>query len=465
MDIFFQSKEESKRRIGEKDIKICVIGVGTIGLPLATMLAEKGFQVTGLDISSERVELINSGKVIYEYRDILEQVAGKKLVASTDPKISLENTDIIFVCVPTPLNQQNEMDIKNLVSVVDRIYPFIEKGMMLIFESSVAIGTTRKISKLIEEKTGFLFGSDLGLAYCPERYNPTPMKKKKTSDKEFNIESKGETFTVDKISRVVGGIDEKSSDIAHSIYSQFITTGVTKLSSIEAAEATKLVENIFRDVNIALVNEFAKIFPKFNLDVFEIINAAKSKPFAFMPHYPGAGVGGECIPVDTWYLISQAEKIGLNTELMKVARKVNDSMPEFMIELLEIELEKHGKQLSDSNIAILGLCYKKNIPDIRLSPTLDVMKILEIKNVNFRICDPVYEKIESSFELSPLNEVFRDADAILMITEHDDFKELDFPEIKNLMKTPIIIDGRNFFSKNDLISLGFSYAAIGKPLK
>ncbi|MDC0041945.1 nucleotide sugar dehydrogenase [Candidatus Nitrosopelagicus sp.] len=464
MEIFFHNKEEIKTRIDNKDIKICVIGVGTIGLPLATMLAEKGFQVTGLDISSERVELINSGKVIYEYRDILEQVAGKKLVASTDPKISLENAEIIFVCVPTPLNQQNEMDIKNLVSVVDRIHPFIKKGMMIIFESSVAIGTTRKISKLIEEKTGFVFGKDLGLAYCPERYNPTPMKKK-ISDKEFNIESKGETFTVDKISRVVGGIDEKSSDIAHSIYSQFITTGVTKLSSIETAEATKLVENIFRDVNIALVNEFAKIFPKFDLDIFEIINAAKSKPFAFMPHYPGAGVGGECIPVDTWYLISQAEKIGLNTELMKVARKVNDSMPEFMLELLEIELVKHGKQLSDSKIAILGLCYKKNIPDIRLSPSLDVMKILENKGVDFRVCDPVYEKIESSFELSPLNEVFKGVDAILMITEHDNFKELDFSEIKDLMRTPIIIDGRNFFSKNDLISLGFSYAAIGKPFK
>ena len=150
---------------------------------------------------------------------------------------------------------------------------------------------------------------------------------------------------------------------------------------------------------------------------------------------------------------------------MKVARKVNDSMPEFMIELLEIELEKHGKKLSESNIAILGLCYKKNIPDIRLSPSLDVINKLQSKGVNFKICDPVYEKIDSSFELIPLNDVFNDADGILLITEHDGFKELDFSKIKSLMRTPIIIDGRNFFSKNDLISLGFSYAAIGKPFK
>lgn len=462
MKIFFQEDNEIVNRIENKKIKICVIGVGTIGLPLATMLADRGFSVTGLDINSERVELINLGKVIYEYQDILERVAGKNLVATVDPEIALRDAEIVFVCVPTPLNENNEMDVKNLVNVVDRIHPFIEKGMMIIFESSVAIGTTKNISQLIEEKTGFMFGNDLGLAYCPERYNPTPMKKK-ISDKEYNIESRGETFTVDKISRVVGGIDEKSSVIAHSIYSQFITTGITKLSSIEAAEATKLVENIFRDVNIALVNEFAKIFPRFDLDIFEIINAAKSKPFAFMPHYPGAGVGGECIPVDTWYLISQAEKIGVNTELMKMARKVNDSMPRFLIEMLENELKKHKIQISESKIAILGLCYKKNIPDIRLSPTLDVIKLLESKSANFEICDPLYEKIESQFKLTPLNDVFRDVDAILLITEHDEFKELDFTQIKNLMRTPILIDGRNFFSKSDLVSLGFSYAAIGKP--
>jgi nucleotide sugar dehydrogenase len=355
------------------------------------------------------------------------------------------------------------MDNSNLESVVQRIHSFLQKGMLLIFESSVAIGTTSKISKLIEEKTEMVFGEDLGLAYCPERYNPTPMKKYST-DKEYNIESKGETFTVDKISRVIGGIDNKSSEISKLIYSQFITTGITILSSIEAAESTKLVENIFRDVNIALVNEFAKIFPKFNLDIFEIINAAKTKPFAFMPHYPGAGVGGECIPVDTWYLISQAEQIGLNTELMRMARKVNDSMPKFMIELLQIELEKRGKQLENSKISILGLCYKKNVPDIRLSPSLEIINLLKNKQVNYQICDPIFQDIKSKYNLIPLSDIFKDADAILLVTEHDMFKKIDFAEIKKQMKTPIIVDGRNFFSEKDLTSLGFSYTAIGKPL-
>ena len=463
MKIFFQDQTEIKERVEKRDVKICVIGVGTIGLPLATMLAKKGFNVKGLDISQNRVELINSGNVIFEYQDILKEVAGKTLFATTEPEIAIRDVEIIFVCVPTPLNNKNEMDISNLSNVVNHIHPFLEKGMHIIFESSVAIGTTNKISKVIEEKTGLRFGTDLGLAYCPERYNPTPMKKLST-DKEYNIESKGETFTVDKISRVVGGIDKKSSEISSLIYSQFITTGITTLSSIEAAESTKLVENIFRDVNIALVNEFAKIFPSFNLDIFEIINAAKTKPFAFMPHYPGAGVGGECIPVDTWYLISQAEKKGLNTELMKMARQVNDSMPRFMIELLERELGKHDKKLEDSKIAILGLCYKKNVPDTRLSPSIEIINLLKNRNVDYKICDPILEDVKSNYSLTSLSDIFRDIDAVLLVTEHDVFKKIDFSIIKNKMSTPVVIDGRNFFSEEQLVSLGFSYAAIGKPL-
>jgi nucleotide sugar dehydrogenase len=281
---------------------------------LATFLANVGFQVTGLDINQKRVDEINSAKVVYEYTDILEDVVlkRKRLHATINPKEALDKIEALFVCVPTPLNTKKEMDISNLLDAVNRISPHLVKGMTLIFESSVAIGTTKEISKTIEGLCGLKFGIDLGLAYCPERYNPTPMKKQ-TPDTDYTISAKGESFTVDRINRVVGGIDEKSTKITKTIYSQFIKTDITELSSIEAAEATKLLENIFRDVNIALVNELAKIYPKFGLNIFEIINAARSKPFAFMPHYPGAGVGGECIPVDTWYLISQAEKLGIDS--------------------------------------------------------------------------------------------------------------------------------------------------------
>ena len=359
MNFYLDTQKNSLDRISNKDIQICVIGVGTIGLPLATFLAKSGFSVKGLDINEQRVSDINSGNIIYEYQDDLKNLVNeKKLSATTNVNDALENAEIVFVCVPTPLNEKNEMDISNLTQVADKIKDHLKKGMFLIFESSVAIGTTAKIADYLENLTNLKFGADLGLAYCPERYNPTPMRKTK-HDPAFNSFSKGITFSLDKISRIVGGIDKKSTELAQAVYSEFITSGVSTVSSIETAEATKLVENIFRDVNIALVNEFAKIFPKFNLDIFEIINSAKTKPFAFMPHYPGAGVGGECIPVDTWYLISQAEKLGINSELMKIARQVNDSMPNFMVELLETELIKINKKINSSNIVILGLCYKK----------------------------------------------------------------------------------------------------------
>jgi len=451
------------KRVNDKNITVCVVGVGTIGLPLATFLADKGFSVRGLDVSEKRVEQINLGIVIYEYQDLLKKVTSNgNLKATTNPEKALQDVEAIFICVPTPLNTKNEMDISNLYDVSKKISPYLKKGMMVIFESSVAIGTTKQVSKNIEKMTELRFGKELGLAYCPERYNPTPMKKDK-QDPEFNTQSRGESFSVDKISRVVGGIDEKSTKIAKLFYSEFISTKVSELSSIEAAEATKLLENIFRDVNIALVNELAKIFPKFGLDVFEIINAAKTKPFAYMPHYPGAGVGGECIPVDTWYLISQAEKLGIDSKLMKTARMVNDSMPEYVIELLEEELKKVNRKIDSSKVTVLGLCYKKNIPDIRLSPTFPLLEKLATKNVETIICDPVYEGIKSPINLTPISEAFKDSDIIILMTDHDDFKKIDFVKIKNEMKSHIIIDGRNLFKDKKLEELGFAYRVVGKP--
>ena len=463
MTIYSQTQEVAIERISKKDVHICVIGVGTIGLPLATFLAKNGFFVKGLDINEQKVNEINSGSIIYEYQNDLKTLVNeKKIVATTNIKDALEKAEIIFVCVPTPLNENNEMDIFNLTEVAKRIKDYLKKGMLLIFESSVAIGTTTKIASYIENLTNLKFGVDLGLAYCPERYNPTPMKKTQ-HDKQFNSMARGVTFSLEKISRIVGGIDKKSTELTKAIYSQFIVSDVIAVSSIETAEATKLIENIFRDVNIALVNEFAKIFPKFNLDVFEIINSAKTKPFAFMPHYPGAGVGGECIPVDTWYLISQAEKLGIKSELMKIARQVNDSMPDYMVQMLESELTKTNKKINLSKIAILGLCYKKNIPDIRLSPALEIISILKEKKANVVVCDPVFDNTESPVTLVSLNDVFKGTDAILLVTDHDVFSALNFSDIKKQVRTPLIIDGRNFFSRSQLEELGFTYCAIGKP--
>jgi len=454
-------------KIEKNDLQICVVGVGTIGLPLATFLANSGFQVIGLDKNQDRVNQINSGTVRFEYPELLKEVVLKKktLRATQNPEDALKNAEVVIVCVPTPLNNENEIDISNLINVSERIADYIKPGMLIVVESSVSIGTTRAMGRIIENVTKIKIGTDIGLSYCPERYNPSlplgdNMPKIIYNDKPTGIKN----LTLNEIPRVVGGIDEKSRVLTKAIYSKIIQAEIYEVSSIETAEATKLTENIFRDVNIALVNELAKVYPKFGLNIFEIIDAAKTKPFAFLPHYPGAGVGGECIPVDTWYLIKQAEKVGVDTKFLKLAREVNDSMPFYMIDLLEDELKKHDKQINASKISILGLAYKKNIHDIRLSTTFSIVEILKSKGAKFVVCDPLIENYQiESFDLVPISEAFVDSDAILLVTDHDIFSTINLAKVKQEMNTPIVIDGRNFFNKNKVSSLGFSYRAIGKP--
>lgn len=465
MKIYLQDLKVGLDRIKNKDLKICVSGVGTVGLPLATFLAKEGFKVIGLDINLSRVNDINSGNVIFEYSEFLKDVVtNKNLRATTDANEALSDVEVVFVCVPTPLNKENEIDISNLINVAKRTALYMKQGMIFVVESSVSIGTTHQMGKIIEEISGMKIGKELGLSYCPERYNPSlPGEKFPTivyDDKNPDLKR----HTLDEIGRVVGGIDDKSCMLTKAIYSQIIHAEIKELSSIEAAEGTKLLENIFRDVNIALVNELAKVYTKLGLNIYEIIDAAKTKPFGFLPHYPGAGVGGECIPVDTWYLIKQAEKIGIDTKLLRMAREVNDSMPYHVADILERELRRCGKEISSSKITVLGLAYKKNIHDIRLSPTFTIINILKSKNANFVVCDPLIEKDANvPITLTPLSDSFKNSDAMIMVADHDIFHTIDLEKVKQEMRTPIIIDGRNFFNEKKVSSLGFSYKSIGKP--
>lgn len=459
--LYLQSIKRAIRRIEDKEPKICVVGVGTIGLPLATFLASTGFKVSGLDVNPKRVEMINSSSLPFEYLAKLKKVVSNgKLRATIDPADAMGNAEAVFVCVPTPLDHGKTIDLSKLATATDSIAKHLKRGTIIIFESSVSVGATREMGKKMES-SGLILGKDFGLAYCPERYNPSLPTRLNTKNRPRDgIKA----YTLDKVSRVVGGIDEKSRNLAKMFYSQFITTGVKEVSSIEAAEATKLTENIFRDVNIALVNELAKIYPKMGLNVYEIIDAAKTKPFAFMPHYPGAGVGGECIPVDTWYLIRQAESMGLHTELMNTAREVNDSMPRHIVEIAEKELARFDRGISTSKILVLGIAYKRNIPDTRLSPALMIVDILKAKGSIVNVCDPVVEEYDKSHSLVPLTNAFQGCDAALLVTDHDVFSTLNLRKIKEEMRTPIIVDGRNFFDKDKMENIGFSYVAVGKPV-
>ncbi len=462
MTIYSGELKNGLKKIDKREAKICVVGVGTIGLPLATFLANTGFEVSGLDVNKERVEQINSASVVFEYSNMLKKLVGeKKLHATINPSEALNNASVVFVCVPTPLNKENAIDLSKLEAATEAISKNLAPGMLIIYESSVSIGATSKLGKKIEEKTGLKIGKDIGLAYCPERYNPT-LPQEHLAHVHYNKRNgEPEIYTLDNVSRVIGGSDEKSLKLAKAMYKTFIKTEVKEISSIEAAEATKLLENIFRDVNIGLVNELGKIYSAFGLDIYEIVDAAKTKPFAFLAHYPGPGVGGECIPVDTWYLIKQAENKGLETKLMKSARDVNDSMPGYVVTLLEQKLKKHGVELPKANITLLGLSYKKNINDTRLSPTFEIVKILKSKNVKFKVCDPIAHVQKPEFPLVSLKAAFTASDALMLITDHDEFRAIKLEEVKKEMRTPIIVDCRKFFEKEKAKKLGFDYTYLG----
>ncbi len=459
MKIYSQSLDVALERIRNGSVNICVIGAGTIGLPLATFLANKGFSVDCYDKSEERARQINEGRVFFEYHEGLKKALEKKAIkATTDPSV-VRNSEILFVCVPTPLTKDKAMDISILTDVAENIGTHLAKGHLIVFESSVAIGTTRRVKEKLEEISGLEAGKDFGVAYCPERYNPG-LPRETHPEVKYDESSLREHHNLDTIGRVIGAVDEKSLLLAKAVYSRIIKSPIKTVSSIEAAEATKLLENIFRDVNIALVNELAKVYSKFDLDVYEIIEAAKSKPFAFLPHYPGAGVGGECIPVDTHYLIKQAEEMGMNTRLMKAAREVNDSMPYYTINLLETALRKSGRDLRNVEVCILGASYKKNIDDIRLSPSLIIADELKSLGARVKICDPVVNAAKlKNYKVVSVEKIFENTDAIILVTDHDAFQSIDFPKTS---KGIVIVDGRNFFLKEALESLGYNYVCVGK---
>lgn len=464
MKIFLENESDGIRRIQERKARCCVIGVGTIGLPLATFLAKEGFAVAGLDKKPERVEEINSGTCVFEYTKLLKETVENKMLHATLNASEIKNSDIIFTCVPTPVDHEKNMSTKFLLEAAESIGKNISGGELLIFESSVSVGTTAQMGKLIEERTGLKIGKDIGLAYCPERYNPT-MPFEKIPLVCYNSEiHREESYTLDRVSRVVGGADGKSLALAKEIYSQIIKEKITPMSSIEAAEAVKLTENIFRDTNIALVNELSKIYSKLGLSTFEVVNGAKTKPFAFLPHYPSTGVGGECIPVDTWYLIKQAESLGCNTHIMRASRAVNDSMPFETIGLLEKALSEAGKRMEGSRICILGLAYKANINDTRLSPSFVLNEELQRKGAKVFVCDPVVGQNLPQINFIPLENAFDGMDAVILSTDHSIFRSADIEEIKEKMnKNPVLIDGRNFYDGKKAESFGFVYKGIGKP--
>lgn len=316
----------------------------------------------------------------------------------------------------------------------------INNGQLVIIESTVAPGTCRGIVKPILEKSGFKIGKNIHLAHCPERIDPGNKK-----------------WTIENIPRVIGALSDEGRERSAIFYESLINSPIKRLSSIEAAEATKIVENTFRDINIAFVNELAKSFDKLQIDVLEVIESAATKPFAFIPHYPGCGVGGHCISVDPYYLIEKAKDSGFEHKFLELARSINKSMPEYTVQRTIEGLNEIGRCIKDTEISILGISYKPNIDDIRESPSFEIVSRLKDMGAKLKVYDPYIKKLSNVDSLnSALN-----SKCIIIVTAHDEFREIDIKKLKK-NGVEVIIDGRNCLNKDKIINSGIVYKGIGR---
>ncbi|MBU1197734.1 nucleotide sugar dehydrogenase [Candidatus Micrarchaeota archaeon] len=464
--VYTESMAVAEKRMREHSVGVSVVGIGTIGLPTAIHIAHAGFPTIGIDVNRERVKKLNGNVLESEYPQMLRPlVSSGTIKATTDFSEAIPHSKIIVVCVPTPVGDDREINLSFLQRAARELAPHLTKGSLVVLESSITIGTTRSFGKLIEEKSGLRIGSDWGLAYCPERYNPG-LPTETHAHVIYDKKTSALMMTLDQIPRVVGGVDEKSLKLARLFYSEFILAGVTPVADIETAEASKLMENIFRDVNIALVNEFAVIFSKLGLDTYDVIQAAETKPFAFLPHFPGL-VGGECIPVDTWYLIKQAEKMGVDTKMMRVTREVNDGVADYFVSLLQKAFEERNVPINESKVCIMGIAYKKNIPDARVSLSNTIAQKVRNLGVQVVLCDPVIRQATGQTTDirvdGCLDTEIRQSDAVILATDHDIFRSISLADLKRVMRTPILLDARNFYDQREAIAAGFYYRGLGKP--
>jgi UDP-N-acetyl-D-glucosamine dehydrogenase len=422
-----------KLKIKDRSATVGVIGLGYVGLPMAVQFAGKGFNVEGIDLSAKRIARLKKG-ISYigdiSDADIKDVISSKKFTVTSDAK-HLRKCDVVIVCVPTPINKALKPDISYILSAAKKMKENIRPGQLFVLESTTYPGTTRDVLMPILSGKKLKAGEDFFLAFSPERIDPGNPK-----------------YDFTNIPKLVGGITEKCTCLAELLYRQ-VTEKVIGLSSPETAEVTKLLENSFRIVNIGLINEFANLCYKLNIDVWEVIDAAKTKPFGYMPFYPGPGVGGHCIPADPMYLSWKARKVGFETRMIDLAAKVNINAPRHVVERVDEILKKDGKKIKNSKILILGAAYKKDINDLRESPALDVIETLNKKGARWIYSDTHIPYLDThglkskSVKLSP--NLVKKQDIVVILTDHSD---VDYKMIaKNAKK---VFDTRNIMGKTGI---------------
>lgn len=418
---------------------VAVIGLGYVGLPVACLCAERGITTYGVDIDEAKISALKEGKSPINEPYLMECIPKtfENLRFTTDISSSVRESSIVLVCVPTPIDGEHLPDLNPLKNACESIALSLREGALVIIESTIFPGTMEEIVQPALEVSGRSFL----LAHCPERIDPGNKK-----------------YTLRNIPRVVAGMTPEATKKAADFYRTLLDSEVTELSEVKAAEATKIMENTFRDVNIAFVNEMAKSFDKAGIDITEVIRGASTKPFGFMPHYPGAGVGGHCIAVDPYYLISRARQQGFSHDFLILARKINESMPSYTLELLEEALKRRGKTLEGSRVSVLGLAYKAGVDDTRESPAWEIVTLLKKKGAEAVVFDP---HVPDHSTASTLQDALTGSASVILVTDHPEFKEMDLSLLKE-KGIMAVIDGRNCLDKEKIKEMGIHYHGIGR---
>jgi len=435
-------------------LKIGVVGIGRIGLPTALCVANSGLETIGIDINKNLVDMVNSKdyplKDEPEFDKIFDNVISqKKLSATTDINEAIPKCDVIILSLPTPMNNQNIPDYNALLTVGKNLHQLLSNGQIVIVESTVEPGfIENELLQSIEGPNKSLkSGIDFHLAVCPETANPGEIMK------DFQ-----------NLPRLVGSIDEKISPIVSLLYTHVFGVELIQMPNCKTANAVKLTTNVFRDINIAFVNELALLFEKLGIDTHTVIDAAKRK-YNFQPHFPGPGVGGPCLPVNSYQYLNSSKKIDENfLRIVQEARKINENMPHHVIDLLISAFDQSEKNLDNSTVTLLGVSYKPNVHDIQIAPSEQIVKLLNQKNVNLKIFDPYFIS-ETVFEQKMKNSIddaIDASDAIVIITGHKEFDNLDLEKISNSMNKPILIDCTGKINPLQAKSKGIIFRGIGR---
>lgn len=431
---------ESEKQTKDKKT-LAVAGLGYVGLPLALLAEQKGWRVIGIDVNPKKVEQLQHRVAPFLDEQVSKALLESNMESTVDFSRASE-ADVIAICVPTPVKEKYLPDLESVKGACWGIGPFLKKGQLIILESTVNPGVSETVVQpILEEESGLKAGVDFYLAHCPERISPGDKK-----------------WTLVNIPRVVGSLEGKGLKMAVDFYESILEASIKPMASLKEAEAVKIVENSFRDINIAFVNELARSFSKMDIDVVNVIEGAATKPFSFIPHYPGCGVGGHCIPVDPYYLIEYAKSYGFSHDFLALARNINNSMPHFTVELTMKGLNEKGLAINNAKVAVLGLAYKADIDDIRESPALEILKLLKDYGADAVSFDPY---VLNKSTAQSLDSALEGAKAVIVATSHQQFKALK-PQDFLARGVLVVVDGRNCLDKKDFLASGLVYKGIGR---